>query len=155
MSLKLNADWEKEIKVVTLLPSRLFLTCILFCYFRCLKELLELIEALTEHKEISIGENISEESENVQNLEEPLRVRGCVMSMVERMDEEFTKMLQGCDCHSTEYVERYVAEHSGKSGGRESKRFLGRHGIEAKAHWLVIYANVCVYTQTFALTQPP
>ena len=24
------------------------------------------------------------------------------------MDDEFTKMLQGCDCHSTEYVERFV-----------------------------------------------
>ena len=36
----------------------------------------------------------------------PWRVRGCILSLVERMDEEFTKMLQACDAHSTEYVER-------------------------------------------------
>jgi len=33
-------------------------------------------------------------------------VRGCPLVTVERMDDEFTKMLQGCDCHSTEYVTR-------------------------------------------------
>lgn len=38
---------------------------------------------------------------------EPYRVRGCVLTVVERMDEEFTKMLQACDAHSTEYVDRY------------------------------------------------
>ena len=42
----------------------------------------------------------------MQKLDQPIKVRGCILAMVERMDEEFTKMLQGCDCHSTEYVER-------------------------------------------------
>jgi hypothetical protein len=36
----------------------------------------------------------------------PYRVRGCILTVVERMDEEFTKMLQACDAHSTEYVDR-------------------------------------------------
>lgn len=38
----------------------------------------------------------------------PFRIRGCVLTVVERMDEEFTKMLQACDAHSTEYIERLV-----------------------------------------------
>ena len=31
-----------------------------------------------------------------------------MLTLVERMDEEFIKMLQACDAHSTEYVERFV-----------------------------------------------
>jgi len=27
------------------------------------------------------------------------------------MDDEFTKILQGCDCHSTEYVTRYLTNY--------------------------------------------
>ena len=36
----------------------------------------------------------------------PFRVRGCILTVVERMCEEYIKMLQSCDAHSTEYVER-------------------------------------------------
>ena len=32
-----------------------------------------------------------------------------MLTVIERLDEEFTKMLQNCDAHSTEYVDRYVA----------------------------------------------
>ena len=38
----------------------------------------------------------------------PYRVRGCILTVMERLDEEFTKMLQACDAHSTEFVERSV-----------------------------------------------
>ena len=31
-----------------------------------------------------------------------------MLTVIERMDDEFTKMLQNCDAHSTEYVRRYV-----------------------------------------------
>lgn len=37
----------------------------------------------------------------------PYRIKGCVLSMVERLDDEFTKILQNADCHSTDYVEKY------------------------------------------------
>ena len=43
---------------------------------------------------------------NNQDLTQNLKVRGCPLVTIERMDDEFTKMLQGCDCHSTEYVAR-------------------------------------------------
>ena len=36
------------------------------------------------------------------------RVRGSILNVVERMDEEYIKMLQSCDAHSTEYVDRCV-----------------------------------------------
>jgi len=37
---------------------------------------------------------------------EPVRLRGCVYSTVERMEDEFTKMLQACDAHSPDYIDR-------------------------------------------------
>ena len=40
-----------------------------------------------------------------------MKVRSCPLITVERMDDEFTKMLQGCDCHSTEYVTRYLTNY--------------------------------------------
>lgn len=33
-------------------------------------------------------------------LVQPLRVRGCILTLVERMDEEFTKIMQNTDPHS-------------------------------------------------------
>ena len=65
-----------------------------------------LLGVLIENKDsIFVGMNIADESEHVEG-EAPFRVRGCILAMVERMDEEFVKMLQDCDAHSTEYVER-------------------------------------------------
>lgn len=37
-------------------------------------------------------------------------VRGCMLTTVERMDEEFVKILKECDAHSNEYVERLKDE---------------------------------------------
>ncbi|CAH3149908.1 unnamed protein product [Porites lobata] len=73
----------------------------------CLNQIEELLDILIENQDqLTVGENISEESENVENADQPIKVRGCPLVIVERMDDEFTKMLQGCDCHSTEYVTR-------------------------------------------------
>ena len=39
-----------------------------------------------------------------------LQVRGCFLTVVERMGEEFIKVLKGCDAHSNEYVDRLKDE---------------------------------------------
>lgn len=74
----------------------------------CTKNVTQVLDHLIENPDIIVGENVAEESESVQ--EPPYRVRGCVLTIVERMDEEFTKMLQACDAHSTEYVTRLKDE---------------------------------------------
>lgn len=66
-----------------------------------------------------------EESENLHNFDQPLRVRGCILTLVERMDEEFTKIMQNTDplprvcgtsedeaqvCAIIERVQRYLEE---------------------------------------------
>ena len=37
-------------------------------------------------------------------------MRGSILNVIERLDEEYVKMLQSCDAHSTEYVDRSVFE---------------------------------------------
>uniref|UniRef100_UPI00358E5102 eukaryotic translation initiation factor 3 subunit C-like n=1 Tax=Myxine glutinosa TaxID=7769 RepID=UPI00358E5102 len=64
----------------------------------------DLMETLFDHEEIAVGDHIAEESENVGDPEKQYRVRGCILSFVERMDEEFTKIMQNTDAHSQEYV---------------------------------------------------
>ncbi|XP_053376281.1 eukaryotic translation initiation factor 3 subunit C-like isoform X2 [Mercenaria mercenaria] len=70
----------------------------------CLKNVEMLLSQLKEHQDITVGANILEDSENLETA--PFRVRGCILTVVERLCEEYTKMLQACDAHSTEYVER-------------------------------------------------
>jgi translation initiation factor 3 subunit C len=75
---------------------------------KCLDTAEQVIDILVKNPEISVGENIAEESELF--VSPPYRVHGCILTLIERMDEEFTKMLQGCDAHSPEYIERLKDE---------------------------------------------
>ena len=76
---------------------------------KCMPAMEKLMEMLHEAAEyLTTGDNISEEAESFE--EKPLKVRGCFLSCVERMDEEFIKVLKGCDAHSNEYVDRLKDE---------------------------------------------
>nr|KAF6272093.1 hypothetical protein mMyoMyo1_010886 [Myotis myotis] len=77
---------------------------------KCLDCINELMDILFANPNIFVGENILEESENLHNVDQPLRVRGCILTLVERMDEEFTKIMQNTDPHSQEYVEHLKDE---------------------------------------------
>ncbi|CAB4063578.1 DNAH [Lepeophtheirus salmonis] len=58
--------------------------------------------------DVVTGENISEEAENLDS--KPYKVRGCSLTTVERMCEDFVKVLKSCDAHSNEYVNRLKDE---------------------------------------------
>jgi len=77
-------------------------------WLKCTEYVVALLTAVTENVDITIGELIPEDSEVLNTS--PYRIRGCALAVVERMDEEFIKMLQGCDAHSPEYVERLKDE---------------------------------------------
>lgn len=84
-------------------------TCMkLDMWHKCLDYINLCLDILMEHSSISVGEHVAEESESL--VAAPYRVKGCILTVVERMDEEFTKILQGCDAHSPEYVERLKDE---------------------------------------------
>ncbi|XP_026078973.1 eukaryotic translation initiation factor 3 subunit C isoform X1 [Carassius auratus] len=77
---------------------------------KCLECIDELLDILFANSNIFIGENIAEDSENLAISDQPFRVRGCILTLVERMDEEFTKIMQNTDPHSQEYVDNLKDE---------------------------------------------
>lgn len=59
---------------------------------------------MQQYSDIKVSMNTQEDQESYEV--EPVRLRGCVYSTVERMEDEFTKMLQACDAHSPDYIDR-------------------------------------------------
>jgi len=63
-----------------------------------------MLDMLLSNLDMVIAETIAEEMEEFETT--PYKIHGCVLTLVERLDEEFTKLLKECDPHSNEYVER-------------------------------------------------
>lgn len=74
----------------------------------CLTMLEELIDLLQKNEDIYVGEEIPEDEESF--AEEPFKIKGCVLTLTDRTTEEFVKILQQCDAHGNEYVERLKDE---------------------------------------------
>jgi len=64
----------------------------------------EFLDLLVANPDLSINETITEEEEIYEKA--PYLVRGCIFTIVDRMDEEFIKLLKACDAHSNEYILR-------------------------------------------------
>jgi translation initiation factor 3 subunit C len=78
-------------------------------------ELNELVSILIEEPQYAVVEDFQiEYDENVERLpsttEPIIKVRGSIISYVDRLDEEFTRSLQNIDPHGTEYVDRLKDE---------------------------------------------
>jgi len=46
----------------------------------------------------------------VSSPDETLYITGSLVAVVERLDDEFTKILQQADCHSTDYPSKLVGD---------------------------------------------
>jgi translation initiation factor 3 subunit C len=69
----------------------------------------ELLKMLNDNlNDIKIAESVTEETEELET--KPFRIRGCILTAVERLDDEFIKLLKECDPHSNEYVDRLKDE---------------------------------------------
>lgn len=71
---------------------------------KLLEVFLDLITILLKTNDIILSESIYEEQEEYENA--PFYLRGCALTAVERLDDEFTKLLKECDPHSNDYVQR-------------------------------------------------
>ena len=82
------------------------------------KEFDQLVLILVEEPEYSVQEVVTEEYDDsidrVPNTEPGgiVRIRGSVISFIDRLDDEFTRSLQSIDPHGTEYIERLRDEKS-------------------------------------------
>lgn len=63
-----------------------------------------LFELLNANPDLTVEDGLAEDQESFQVA--PFKVQGCILTWVEKMDEEFVKMLQVCDAHSPDYLER-------------------------------------------------
>ncbi|XP_063676515.1 eukaryotic translation initiation factor 3 subunit C-like isoform X4 [Bolinopsis microptera] len=70
----------------------------------------KLLTLLEEHREVIFNEGMPEEEENMEDPERPLTVAGSILVIMERADDEFTKLLRNLDPHGTEYVDRLSDE---------------------------------------------
>lgn len=69
---------------------------------KALKKIEDLLEMLLAVTDLSIGEHITDETENLETS--PFKVHGDVVTIIERMDEEFCKLVKACDAHSNEFI---------------------------------------------------
>uniref|UniRef100_A0A5S6QPV4 Eukaryotic translation initiation factor 3 subunit C n=1 Tax=Trichuris muris TaxID=70415 RepID=A0A5S6QPV4_TRIMR len=85
--------------------------CLLFkSWLGAMDALKDLIQLLIDNPNVVCNADVPDEQQNVTNPELPWKLRGCVLSVLERLDDEFTKILQDADCHSTDYVEKLKGE---------------------------------------------
>jgi len=76
---------------------------------KCMDAIEKLLQLVEGNKEtLTTVENINEESEFLEHP--PYKVRGCLLSCVEKLDEELTKNLKDSDQHSNEYIDRLKDE---------------------------------------------
>ncbi|CAF4916594.1 eukaryotic translation initiation factor 3 subunit C [Pieris napi] len=67
-----------------------------------------MVTILLANEDMVLSETITDETE--QLVTAPFQVRGSLLIALERLDDEFTKLLKECDPHSNEYVERLKDE---------------------------------------------
>ncbi|XP_043257448.1 eukaryotic translation initiation factor 3 subunit C isoform X2 [Colletes gigas] len=93
---------------------------------KILERITEMLDMLLETKDMIIAEVISEEGEEYETP--PYKIHGCVLTLVERLDEEFTKLLKERDPHSNEYVERLKDEKQVSAIIDKVQEYLERQG---------------------------
>ena len=95
-------------------------------WIKILERIAEMLDMLSATKDMVIAKVISEDSEEFETP--TYKIHGCVLTLVERLDEEFTKLLKECDPHSNEYVERLKDEKQVSMIIDKVQEYLERQG---------------------------
>ncbi|XP_014233519.2 eukaryotic translation initiation factor 3 subunit C-like [Trichogramma pretiosum] len=93
---------------------------------KLLVRITEMLNLLLSTTDIVIAESIGEDEEEYEKA--PFKLHGCVLTLVERLDEEFIKLLKECDPHSNEYVERLKDEKQVCATIDKVQEYLERQG---------------------------
>jgi len=88
----------------------------------------EILDMLEVHQDITVAENISQESENVSDKETGYRICGSPVVLVEKLHAEYIKILQNCDAHSTEFVKHLRDESKVINAIKKLRRYVERIG---------------------------
>lgn len=89
-----------------------------------------MLDLLLSNPGLMVADSVTEESESLE--EPPFKIRGCVLTSVERLDDEFTKLLKECDPHSNEYVERLKDESKVSTIIDKTMKYLERTNVPSE-----------------------
>lgn len=95
-------------------------------WIKILERITEMLDMLLATEDIIVSEMVPEDAEDYETI--PYALHGCVLALVERLDEEFTKLLKECDPHSNEYVERLKDEKQVASIIDKVQEYLEKQG---------------------------
>ncbi|XP_058460133.1 eukaryotic translation initiation factor 3 subunit C [Malaya genurostris] len=95
---------------------------------KLLEEIQALIKLLLANEDIHLSETVLDENEEYETA--PYKIRGCMLTTVERLDDEFTKLLKECDPHSNDYVDRLKDEVTVTNVIEEVVKYVERLGDE-------------------------
>lgn len=95
---------------------------------KLLEEIQALIKLLLSNEDIILSETILDETEEYETA--PFKIRGCMLTAVERLDDEFTKLLKECDPHSNDYVDRLKDEVTVTNVIEQVVQYVERMGNE-------------------------
>lgn len=90
----------------------------------------DILDLLLITPDLSLSENIQDDGESLEAP--PYRVRGCILTSVERLDDEFTKLLKECDPHSNEYVDRLKDESRVATIIDKVQTYLERSSVQSE-----------------------
>lgn len=117
------------------------------------KEVNLLLQIVEESPEYVIREDAEEldydDKDIVPAKGETCNIRGSIISLVERLDDEFTKSLQSIDPHTTDYIDRLRDEPSLYAVLVRTQAYLERHDMKEALPRIIIrrlehlYYKVC------------
>lgn len=81
---------------------------LLFLSSRTLGATNSLLDLLKAYPEVILSVTLNEDDENISDPTQNYRVHGSILMSVQRLDTELTKVLQNADCHSNDYIEKYI-----------------------------------------------
>uniref|UniRef100_A0ABD2WFA7 Eukaryotic translation initiation factor 3 subunit C n=1 Tax=Trichogramma kaykai TaxID=54128 RepID=A0ABD2WFA7_9HYME len=90
----------------------------------------EMLTLLLSTNDIILTKSIPEDEEEYEKS--PFKLHGCVLTLAERLDEEFIKLLKECDPHSNEYVERLKDEKQVSTIIDKVEEYLERQGTSSE-----------------------
>jgi translation initiation factor 3 subunit C len=118
----------------------------------------ELFKTLKEERNYVIREH-TEEYDELEDREpkdgQPVHIRGSVLSLIERLDDEFTKSLKDIDPHAIEYVERLKDErHVYQSLAISAEYFESIGAIDSLDRIVMrrlehVYGKVGIWTRSY------
>lgn len=77
-----------------------------YAWANCYDDVMKLLMMLEKDSSVKLSPTLSDEAERIETA--PFKIRGDVVSYVERLDEEFIKSLRHIDPHTPDYVFRFV-----------------------------------------------